>query len=149
MITPPSPERTRREGVEVAPVRLADGQAWGLALPSLRWKPEVVERIDPLGRPTRSIRLVPGSDYPLEIRRLVAELRSACKRGRPRRRYEAFIALASALVRRAHDIDRSEAIALLELEDQELPGLVEAVLAVVSEASPPDPPASRKGEVDG
>lgn len=149
MTTPPCPERTRREGVEAAPVRLADGRAWGLALPSPRWRPEVVQGIDALGRPTLSIQLVPGAAYSLEIRRHIAELRSACDREGPRRRYEAFLDLASVLIRRAHGIDRSQAAALLELEDEELPGLVETVLTVISIASPPDPPASRKGEVDG
>ena len=57
MDIPPSPDPTRRAGVRAFPIRLADGQAWGLALPSVRLRPEVEPGVDSLGRPTETIRV--------------------------------------------------------------------------------------------
>ena len=143
-----SPDRTRREGVEAFPVRLADGRAWGLALPSPRLRPEVVRGVDELGRPAPSIRLVSEFGYPLEIRRFIEGLRSSCEFGDQERQFEALICVAAALVRRAHEIDLTEAIALLELGVEDLPGFVEVVLAVVS-GDLVHPDGSRKEGVDG
>ena len=144
-----SPGRTRREGVGAFSITLADGHRWGLALPSPRIRPVVVEGVDPLGRPSSSIRLVSEYGYPLAIRRLIDDLRSACDQEAAERQYESLIRLAAALIRRAHDIDLTEAASLLELGVDELSGVVEAVLSVVSGQCPVDSPSPRKGGVDG
>jgi hypothetical protein len=144
-----SPDRTRREGVEAFSITLADGNRWGLALPSPRLRPVVVEGVDSLGRPTNSIDLVSEYGYPLEIRRLIDDLRSACDQGVAERQYECLIRLAAALIRRAHDIDLAVAASLLELGVDELPGVVEAILWVVTGQCPVDPASPRKSEVDG
>ncbi len=132
----PTPDRTRREGVHAAPITLADGQAWGLALPSLRLRPEVVVGVDALGRPDETIRVVAEVGYPAELRRLVAGLRSASEGGDPGPQYEALFRLAVALLRRAHEIDAADAASLLETGVDDLPGLVEAVLSVVTGECP-------------
>ena len=144
-----SPDRTRRAGVEVCPILLADGNRWGFALPSPRLRPEVVEGVDGLGRPSWTIRLVSEFGYPLEIRRLIDDLRTVCDQGDPDRQFESLIRLAAALVCRAHDIDLSVAASLLEMGVDDLPGFVEAVLSVVSGECQVDPGATRKEEVDG
>lgn len=144
-----SPDRSRREGVEAFPLLLADGNYWGFALPSPRLRPEVLEGVDGLGRPSRTIRLVSEIGYPLEIRRLIDDLRSACVRDEPERQFEALIHLAATLVRRAHDIDLGRAVSLLEMGVDDLPGFVEAVLAVVSGECPTDPAEKSRGDTDG
>lgn len=149
METPISPEGSRREGVEVFSITLADGNLWGLALPSPRLRPDVVEGLDALGRTTRTVRLLTEFGYPLEIRRLIDDVRSACDRGEVKGQYEALILLAAALITRAHDIDPSTAAALLEMDIADLPGFVEAVLSVVSGSLPAISQPVRKGEVDG
>jgi len=136
MEIPPLPDRTRREGVRVAPIILADGRSWGLALPSLRLRPEVEAGVDLLGRPTETVRVAAEFGQPLEIRRLVAGLRSACEGADAGRRYEALFRLAVALIRRAHEITATEAATLLELDGDDLPGLVETVLAAVTGGHP-------------
>jgi hypothetical protein len=132
MDSPVSPDHSRREGVEALLIPLADGNRWGLALPAIRLRPEVMEGVDDLGRPSRMIRLASEFGYPVEIRRLIDELRSACNQDRQDRQFEALIRLAAALIRRAHDIDEEMAVSLLELDVDDLPGFVEAVLSVVS-----------------
>ena len=144
-----SPDRTRREGVEAFPITLADGQRWGLALPSPRLRPMVDSGVDPLGRPSNTIRLVSEYGYPLEIRRLIDDLRSACDQGAAEHQYESLIRLAAALIRRAYDVDLAVAASLLELGVDELLGLVEAVLSVVTGQGTSVPASPRKSEVDG
>ncbi len=128
----PTPGATRREGVRTIPIVLADGQAWGLAAPSPRLRPEIVPGVDALGRPTERIRVVAEVGYPLEIRRLVADLRVACGAGPAARPYDAWFGLAIALLRRAHDLDLAEAAELLDPSPADLPSLVDAVLAIVT-----------------
>jgi hypothetical protein len=143
------PDRTRREGVEACSILLADGNRWGFALPSPRLRPEVIEGVDALGRPSRTIRLISEFGYPLEIRRLIDDLRSACDQDEPERQFEALIRLAAALVCRAHDVDLRVAASLLEIGVGDLPGFVEVLLSVVSGECLVHPHESRKGEVDG
>ena len=127
-----SPDRTKREGVEAVSITLADGHRWGLALPSLRLRPQVSEGVDSLGRPASKIRLVTVLGYPLEIRRLIDDLQSACDQEEPERQYENLIRLTVALLRRAHDIDLATAASLLEMGVDDLPRIVEAVLSAVT-----------------
>jgi hypothetical protein len=149
MAIPTSPNRSRREGVEAFSITLADGNPWGFALPSPRLRPDVIEGVDGLGRPSKTIRLVSEFGYPLEIRRLIDDLRFACDQGEPERQFEALILLAAALICRAHDIDLWVAASLLEMGVDDLPGFVETVLSVVSGECPVRPAAMRKGAVDG
>ncbi len=136
----PTPDRTRREGVRASPIPLADGRAWGLALPTHRLRPEFEAGVDALGRPTETVRVVAEFGYPLEVRRLVDDLRSACEAGSPGPQYEALFTLAVALLRRAHDLGPAEAAALFESDVDDLPGLVDAVLAVVTGGCPEETP---------
>ena len=145
----PTPDRTRREGIATFPITLADGNDWGLSLPSPRLRPLVVGGVDSLGRPTETIRVVTEFGYPVEIRRLVDDLRSACEQPAADRQYEALIRLTAALIRRAHDIDLTEAASLLELGVDDLPHLVEAVLSVVTGECLEDPVSPRKSNIDG
>ncbi len=145
----PTPDRTRREGVEAFPIILADGNAWGLSLPSPRLRPRVLRGLDALGRPTEAICVSAEFGHPIAIRRLVDGLRSACEAGGADRQYEALILLAAALIRRAHDIDLEFAASLLELGVDELPRLVEAVLGVATGNCPEDPAPPRKNDADG
>ena len=118
-------------------------------MPSPRLRPEVIEGVDALKRPSRTIRLVSEIGYPLEIRRLIDNLRSACDEEKQEWQFEALIRLAVALVCRAHDIDLRVAVSLLEMGVDDLPGFVEALLSVVSGDCLVHPRASRKDEVDG
>jgi hypothetical protein len=149
MDTPISPDCTRHEGVEALSILLADGNRWGLALPSPRLRPEVIEGVDRLGRPSTKVRLVSEFGYPLEIRRLIDDLRSACDQGDSERQFEALIRLAAALICRAHNIDLKLAASLLEMGVDDLPGFVETVLLVVSGECPVNSGATRMGKVDG
>jgi hypothetical protein len=148
MDTSTLPNRTRCEGIEAHFIRLADGNSWGLALPSTRLRPEVIEGVDNLGRPSRTIRLVSEFGYPLQIRRLINDLRAACDQGTPEWQYEALFRLAAALICRAHDIDLDLAASLLELGIDDLPRFVDSVLSVASGECSLNPEATRKGEVD-
>ena len=137
LATSPKPESTRAATIPARLLRLADGQSWGLALPAPRYQPEVVPGFDPLGRPTESIRLVARVGYPCDIERLVDELRSACLHAGPDsagegQRFDALMCLAEALLRRAHDLSREDAVALLDLDGEGLINLVDAVLETVA-----------------
>jgi hypothetical protein len=128
----PAPEVTRLPDVPSRSLRLADGNTWGFALPSRRLIPSVVRTMDPLGRTTESISARVETGYPLEIRRLWNDLRRAHETGFPAAHYEAFLALAVSLLRRAHDISPSEARELLSVADEEWPRLVDEILAILT-----------------
>jgi hypothetical protein len=145
----PTPDRTRREGVEVLSITLDDGNAWGLAKPSLRLSPRIIEGVDSLGRPHATIRVATKFGYPLEIRRLIDDLRSACEQETAERQYETLIRLAAALILRAHEINLSDALCLLELGVDDLPRLVQAVLSVVTGDSLQVVASTRVSNVDG
>src|SRR4051794_1657598 len=117
----PSPAATRLPDSPAHPLRLADGNAWGFALPGSRLTPRVVPVTDHPGRTTELISTRVETGYPLEIRRLWEELRGAHRTGSPAQQYEAFLALAVSLLRRAHDVSRSEARELLAVADDEWP----------------------------
>jgi hypothetical protein len=140
----PTPDLTRVEGVRAFPITLADGNDWGLALPSTRLRPRVEVGVDALGRSAENIRVEAEFGYPLEIRRLVDALRSACEGDEEEPRYESLFRLAATLIRRAHDIDLPTAASLLELDVDNLPRLVEAVLSVVTGECQENPELSRK-----
>ena len=144
----PTPDLTRIEGIRAFPVTLADGNEWELALPSTRFRPRVEEGVDALGRPSELIRVEAEFGYPVEIRRLVDDLRSACEGVEEGPRYEALFRLAVALLRRAHAIDRARAASLLEVDLDDLPRLVEVVLSVVTGECPENPASERKVDVD-
>ena len=141
----PAPELTRHATIPARAIRLADGQMWGLALPAPRYRPEVVAGFDPLGRPRESIRLVARWGYPWTIERLVAELRSACALAgtdatSANRRFDALMSLGVALLRRAHDLSRDDAIALLDLDGEKLAVLVDAILEIIASVVAEVPP---------
>jgi hypothetical protein len=144
----PTPDLTRRGGVRAFPITLADGNDWGLALPSTRLRPRVEVGVDPLGRPAEILRVEAEFGYPIEIRRLVDALRSACEGDEEEPRYETLFRLAATLIRRAHDIDLPTAASLLELDVEDLPRLVEVVVSVVTGASLESPASTRKANVD-
>jgi hypothetical protein len=144
----PTPDVTRREGVRAFPVTLSDGNDWGLALPSTRLRPRVELGVDVLGRPTEIIRVEAEFGYPIEIRRLVDDLRSACEGDEEEPRYDTLFRLAATLIRRAHDIDLATAASLLELDVDDLPRLVEVVLSVVTGECLENPASPRKANVD-
>ncbi len=132
----PSPDSTRRASVPARIISLADGQQWGLALPTPRYRPEIVPGVDGLGRPTETIRVVGWIGYSLPIERLIDDLRSACRaevdsEGEGRR-FDILMALAVALLRRAHDLTLVEAVALLDLDGDGLCRLVDMVLSTVA-----------------
>ena len=143
---PPTPESTRLDLVPARAVLLADGRAWGLALPTPRYRPEVVATSGAFGQPTETVRLVVRSGFPLAITRLVDDLRSASldggEAGNARRRFDTLMALAVALLRRAHELGEAEALALLDLDGAGLIRLVDAVLAIVAE-----PPSRLRGDL--
>lgn len=125
------PERTRRLGVDSSSIQLADGNRWGFALPRPRLRPVVVREVDDLGRPVEKVQVATEFGYPLATRKLIDDLRIACGRGTAESQHEAFFRLATSLVRLAHDIELNEVVGLLEMDLDELPGFVDAVLAIV------------------
>jgi hypothetical protein len=142
----PNPNQTRREGVAGFSITLADGNSWRLAMPSTRLRPKVIKGVDSLGRPTETIQVETEFGYPLEIRRLIDDLRAACEIETAERQYESLIRLAAALICRAHEIELGEAVSLLELELDDLPRLVEAVLSVVTGECLDNAGSSRKSD---
>jgi hypothetical protein len=142
------PDPTRRAGVEAFPIRLADGNSWGLALPTTRLKPRVTRCVDSLGRPTETMQVETEYGYPLEIRRLVDDLRIACDRESAEIQHAALFRLAAALIRRVHDLERDDLADLLEMDLEELPRFVATVLSVVTGECLENSDSPRKREAD-
>jgi hypothetical protein len=71
--------------------------------------------------------------YPAEIAALIARFRTACDHAPAAAQYESFFELASALLRRVHEISPEQACELLSVTGEELPALVAAIVAVISE----------------
>ncbi|GAC1463661.1 MAG: hypothetical protein NVSMB9_01370 [Isosphaeraceae bacterium] len=128
-----TPEASRRVDTPARPVRLADGCEWGFSRPTVRLVPTVVTHRDPLGRPIDRVEVGIGFGYPLEVQNLVQTLRTARNEGTVSQQYEAFFSLAVCLLRRAHDLDLVAACELLSVTKDELPRLVQEIMAVVSE----------------
>jgi hypothetical protein len=130
----PSPDETRIDGVASHPIRLADGLHWGFAKPVMRFVPMIISKTDGFGRTTESIDVRVTIGYPLEIEGLRESLRGACDGESSIQQYRAFFSLAIALLRRAHDIDRSTACSLLSVAEPELTRLVEDVLLLLTDS---------------
>ena len=110
----PSPEATRDKDVPAVEVELADGNAWGLALPGPRLHPITGQEVDRFGRPGVRIELVTrNNDYPLEVWRLWDAVRAASEDDESRF-HDAIRRLTIALLRMAHEIEPEEAKALLD-----------------------------------
>ena len=132
----PTPEHTRRPGVPADPINLADGQSWGFARPTTRLMPVVVVGEDAFGRAEERLTVEMTYGYPLEIQRLLDTLNSALEDGTEELQYEAFFALAAALLLRTHHIDLSSAAALLAVDIADLRRLADEVLVVALGGQP-------------
>lgn len=133
----PTPDSSRREGVPARSIRLSDGADWGFLRPAVRLTPKVVRDHDRLGRPSERVSVAVEFGYPPEIQGLIDGLEEASESGSVDRQYEAFFALAVALLRRAHDLSASTACELLCVSRDELPGLVREVVSIISEGKGP------------
>jgi hypothetical protein len=142
------PDPTRRVGVASVPIKLADGNSWGLALPRPRLKPRVVQGVDLLGRPIETIHVETEYGYPLEIREIIDDLRAACERGSAEKQHEALFRLAASLIRRVHDLELEEVAELLEMDLEDLPEFVATVLSVVTGECLETDDSPRKREAD-
>ena len=138
MTETPTPDSTRREGISARSVRLADGNRWGFALPSVRLKPRVIIVPDEFGRQCEHISVDAAIGHPLEIERLYRTVQAVSGGGVVREQYAAFFSLAVALLRRAHDIGVETACELLEVSASELPYLVRVVISVASGREDPE-----------
>lgn len=123
----PLPESTRREDVPGRTVVLADGNAWVLAGPTVRYRLSVEATVDDLGRPGEREVLERAFGHPLEILAMFGRVVDLAASGSPSDQCNAFTDLAVALLTRAHDIDPATARELLSVPDEGLPGLVRAV----------------------
>ena len=132
MATLPDPQSTRREGIPARSFTLSDSQEWGFALPSRLIRPRIDVHHDALGRRVNQIQVEVGFGYPVYIRRLIESLREASLGDSVPLQYEAFLALAAALLMRAHDIDLSTAFYLLTISEEDFPFLIRHVLTVIS-----------------
>ena len=132
----PSPSSTRHDGVPARSIRLSDGLEWGFSLPTRRLSPKVEVHLDDLGREVEKIAVQFRFGYPCSIEILIDDLRSSCEGGTVAEQYKAFFSLAAALLRRAHDVSLTTACSLLEVPEHDIPRLVSAVLATISEHSP-------------
>ena len=133
----PTPEDTRRPDVPACEVTLADGRCWGLARPSTRLRPIVVNGRDAAGRPVESIALQSVVAYPPEVVRLVDALRRGLAMGSVAEQYEALFDLAAALLRLGHDIDAATSATLLALDLGEFARFAREVIAIAFGATPP------------
>ena len=137
MTTIPNPEDTRRPGVPVLEVTLADGRRWGLARPSIHLRPIVVEGRDAAGRSVEMIAVQTVVAYPLEVQHLMDALRRQLAMGSEVEQYEVLFNLAAALLRQAHDIDLKTTAALLAVDLGDLARFASEVIAIAF--GPPSP----------
>jgi hypothetical protein len=128
----PTPDSTRRGGVPARPIRLADGNDWAFATPTVRLIPRVETHPDLFGRSIEKIVVDLDFGYPPAIQSLLDVMWSNWEVEPVSSQYEAFFSLAGALLLRAHEISFSTACELLTLPDHELSRLVGEVLAVVA-----------------
>lgn len=131
---PPDPQRSRRQSVPARPVVLADGQAWGLALPGLRYNPKLEQDANRIDGTAESLQIGVRVGYPWAIERLIDRLDSTARAPLgptgDQERFDALMALASALLQRAHELEPAEVAALLTLDGSGSARLVDAVLDV-------------------
>jgi hypothetical protein len=125
-----TPDATRRDGVAAHPVRLADGNVWGMALPTMRLSPRFAVATDEFGRATVRVATHAEFGHPAAIEKLRTAVHIASESGSVAEQYEAFFSLAAKLLRRVHEIDAEAAWELLTVSDSEIPTLVNSVLTV-------------------
>ena len=128
MITPLLAGSTRRPGVPVLEVALADGDTWGLALPTQRRHPVVIRERDEFGRLVVRIEIATRIGYRPEIRRLWESILSACREGSAEEQATSFGRLVASLLLAAHDIDSAHAEALLDARRVDLGRIARALL---------------------
>jgi hypothetical protein len=143
----PTPHSTRRDGIPVRLIRLADGADWGFATPTTLLVPRFEPRNDEFGRSTNRVVVELAFGYPLATRRLIENVRSICEQGSAVEQYAAFMDLAISMLCRAHDISLPTACELLTVPTDQLPRLAKEVLATAfgAEANSENNPA---GEID-
>ena len=130
-----NPIASRRPDVEARPVRLADGNAWGLSLPSRRFKPI----FNGIAKPDQPPEIEIVVEHSLDVRRRLDDLRDAIESGTEIDRFETFLGLASALLREGHEIDHQTAATLLDVAEDDFPRLILDVISVATgETSPTD-----------
>jgi hypothetical protein len=127
-----TPESTRRDGVPACAIRLADGNEWSFAGPTVRLMPRVEIQADQFGRPVERTIVERAFGYPPMIQRKLGDLRSSWEHESLSSQYDAFFSLAGSLLLRAHDISLATAYELLAVSDDELARLVGQVIALVS-----------------
>jgi hypothetical protein len=127
-----APASTRRNGVPACTIRLADGNDWSFAEPTVRLTPRVEIQLDQFGRPVERTIVEQAFGYPPSIQRKLDDLRSSWEYESPSSQYEAFFSLAGSLLLRAHDISLATAHELLAVSDDELARLVGQIIALVS-----------------
>jgi hypothetical protein len=128
----PTPESSRRDGVPACAIRLADGNDWSFAKPTVRLTPRVEIQPDRFGRPVERTIVELAFGYPPSIQRRLDDLRSSWDYESLSSQYETFFSLAGSLLLRAHDISLSTAYELLAVSDNELARLVGQIIALVS-----------------
>jgi hypothetical protein len=131
MSSPTHAERTRREGVSAVEIILADGESWGLALPSRRLYPITRLETDAFGGRKTCIDLVIRIGYPIEMRRLCDELAFACRYHAAAQVRDAFRRLAIALLLYVHDLEPTESEVLLDPSRVDFCIIAHALIPVV------------------
>jgi hypothetical protein len=129
MKTQSSPDQSRHEGVGGLEVILADGQAWTLALPTVRLRPRLRAGVDAFGRKAEIVEVATEFGHPVAIRQRIERLRESCSAEPASEQYDALFQLGVALLLRAHDLELETAASLFEVGIEELPRLIDAILA--------------------
>ena len=125
-----SPADTRDEDVPAVAIELADGNAWGLALPGRRIHSVTRRERDPFGRPRVLVELVTRtSDYPLEVWQLWDSVRAAST-DNEFQFHDALRCLAVAMLRMAHEIEHEEAEALVDLTRVDIERVAETIIPI-------------------
>jgi hypothetical protein len=144
MSFPTQTERTRRERIQAVEVQLADGRRWGFALPGARLYPIAYHDSDASGRTRTRIALTSRVGYPIEVKQLRDKLVSAIAVVDLDRVDIAFRRLATSLLLLAHDLEPTEANALLDPSRVDLREIARALIpAVFADSSDPSSPGGR------
>ena len=126
--TPMLATSTRREGIPILEVVLADGNTWGLALPTHRRRPVLISDLDDFGRPLLQVEVQTRLGYRLEIHRLWELVLAACRDGSADEQTSAFRHLVVVLLLTAHAIDRTLAEALVDSHRVDLGRIARALI---------------------
>ena len=121
------PNYTRKPLVESVPIRLTDGQSWGLARAVLMLRPRFVNPVEANDSDDAAVFVDTYHGFPLNTEKYLEPLRTAALETPNKIPWDVVFRAAAALLMQAHTVNLEDALELLTIENDRLHELVSSI----------------------